>query len=79
MARATVLQKAAIVEAVEALRRRELRRLDPALDHPPFAINQLQFREPFEIGKRPLCPTLGGWAEPVTLSSRSIPVDKSGQ
>ena len=31
------------VEAVEAFDRRELRLLDPPLDHPPFPLDQLQF------------------------------------
>jgi len=33
------------VEAVEAFGRRELRRLDAALDHPPFAVDQLEFHQ----------------------------------
>jgi hypothetical protein len=28
---------------------RELRRLDPALDHAPLAFYELQFRQPFEV------------------------------
>jgi hypothetical protein len=36
------------VEAVEAFYRREFRRLDPALDHPPLAVDQLQLHQPGE-------------------------------
>ena len=36
------------VEAVEALGCGELRRLDPALDHPALAVDQLQLHEPGE-------------------------------
>ena len=37
------------VEAVQALGGRELRGLDPAVDHPSFALDQLQFAEPQQI------------------------------
>ncbi len=33
------------VEAVEAFHRGELGGLDPALNHPPFAVDQLQFHQ----------------------------------
>jgi hypothetical protein len=36
------------VEAVQTFDRRELRRLDPTLDHPPFAVDHLQFHQPAE-------------------------------
>ena len=39
------------VEAVEALDRREPRLLDPALDHAPFALDQLQFGQPQQIAR----------------------------
>jgi hypothetical protein len=37
------------VEAVEALHRREVRLADAPFDHPPFALDQFQFREPQQI------------------------------
>ena len=36
------------VEAVEAFDRREPCRLDPALDHPPLAVDELQLHQPGE-------------------------------
>jgi hypothetical protein len=35
--------RARVVEAVEAFDGRELRLLDPSLDHPPLSLDQLQF------------------------------------
>ena len=37
------------VEAVEALGGRELRRLDAALDHPAFPLDQLELAEPQQV------------------------------
>ena len=37
------------VEAVQALGRRELGVLDPAFDHPAFALDQFQFTEPQQV------------------------------
>ena len=34
------------VEAIQTFDRRELRRLDPTLDHAPFAVDHLQFHQP---------------------------------
>ena len=46
------------VEAVEAFDRREPRGLDPALDHPPLAVDQLQLHQPGE--KADVVEPLGG-------------------
>ena len=46
------------VEAVEAFDRREPRGLDPALDHPPLAVDQLQLHQPGE--EADMVQALGG-------------------
>src|ERR1035437_6634841 len=46
------------VEAVQALHGREPRLLDPPLDHPPFAVDQLQFGQAQQKGD--VIETLGG-------------------
>ena len=46
------------VEAVEAFDRRELRFLDPPLDHPPLPLDQLQFGKPEQIAD--MIDALGG-------------------
>src|ERR1022692_1156331 len=46
------------VEAVQALHGREPRLLDPPLDHPPFAVDQLQFGQAQQ--KADVIATLGG-------------------
>ena len=46
------------VEAVEAFDRRELRLLDPPLDHPPLALDQLQFGKAQQVAD--MVDALGG-------------------
>ena len=46
------------VEAVEAFDRRELRRLDPALDHPPLAVDHLHLGQPHQVTR--MVDALGG-------------------
>ena len=46
------------VEALEALHRREPRGLDPAVDHPRLAVEQLQLDQPGEVAD--MIDVLGG-------------------